>query len=358
MLPNSYGQALNNAGYAQSMYAQPMNSGSGFDPSAQYAASAGHAASNQSAYNANQQRLAEQAAWQAQQQSANQNTYANRVELEKELAYNENEIKALQNELENMRAQWGDLDSMDRQLSANRARIGDFGNARAHQNDIIARQNDRNRVADTAMQWRWQANQNRISREADQKKQAKADINRLIGEIEETGVQIPYQTNPGAKKQLEAKKERLIRELAAYGVTYNDPVGTNLQGQGSDSESDIMQDIAKLTDKNGNFISTDGKSDADNRNAIAKRYMDIDLFDKAKEILNTKTATEVKKAKDEWKKAEEEADAIAKKYVNLTEAQLLDFKTKWNEGKDKEIKKLQKFYTLDYKTGGLKKKGK
>lgn len=356
MLPNSYGQALNNAGYAQSMYAQPMNSGSGFDPSAQYAASAGHAASNQSAYNANQQRLAAQAAWQTQQQAAAPNTYANRVELEKELAYNENEIKALQNELETMRAQWGDLDSMDRQLAANRARIGDFGNARAHQNDIIARQNDRNRVADTAMQWRWQANQNRISREADQRKQAKADIKRIIGEIEDIDVQIPYQTEVGAVNALNAKKARLVRELAGYGVAFENEVPntvqTNVSDAGANNVSQLVQNEAAATNKNGLFNSPD------EREKIAKSYDELGLKAEAKRVRNTRTVGEAKKAKEDREKEEQEADSIAKKYMNLTEAQLLDFKTKWNEGKDKEIKKLQKFYTLDYKTGGLKKKGK
>ena len=347
MLPNSYGQALNNAGYAQSMYAQPMNSGSGFDPSAQYAATAGHAASNQSAYIANQQRLAEQAAWQAQQQSANPNTYANRVELEKELAYNENEIKALQNELENMRAQWGDLDSMDRQLAANRARIGDFGNARAHQNDIIARQNDRNRVADTAMQWRWQEKQNRISREADQRKQAKADIKRIIGEIEDIDVQIPYQTEVGAVNALNAKKARLVRELAGYGVAFENEVPntvqTNVSDAGANNVSQLVQNEAAATNTKGLFNS------ADEREKIAKSYDDLGLKAEAKRVRNTKTVQEAKD-KDEKVKAEKaEARKLVSKYQNMTEAQRADFSSRWNKNdpNDKEIQLLRKYATFN-----------
>lgn len=335
MFPNSYGQALNNAGYAQS-----MNRGPGFDPSAQYAASAGNAAATQAAYNANQQRLAAQAAWQAQQQAAAPNTYFNRVELEKELAYNETEIRALQNELENMRAQWGDLDSMDRQLAANRAAIGDFGNSRAHQNDIIARQNDRNRVADTAMQWRWQADQNRIAREADQKKQAKAEIKRLIGEIEEAGVQIPYQTEPGAKTQLEARKERLIRELAAYGVTYVDP--TPAAG-GSDSVATLVQDEASATDKKGRFL------DAEKREAIASRYDALGLKAEAKRVRNTLTAPEAKDKNDKVTAEKAEARRLVSKYQNMTESQLADFSSRWNKNdpNDKEIKLLRKYATFN-----------
>lgn len=348
MLPNSYGQALNNAGYAQSMYAQPMNSGSGFDPSAQYAESAGNAAATQAAYEANQQRLAAQAAWQTQQQAAAPNTYANRVELEKELAYNENEIKALQNELETMRAQWGDLDSMDRQLAANRARVGDFGNARAHQNDIIARQNDRNRVADTAMQWRWQANQNRISREADQRKQAKADIKRLIGEIEDVGVQIPYQTDPGAKNQLEAKKKRLIRELAAYGVTYDDP--TPAAGD-SNFATTLTNQEASYKNKNNRF------KDADGRAKIAKAYHDLGLLAEEKRVLETLTEPEWEQKKKDWTKKKNDAAKIANKYMNLTEEERTRFRMRWNEGTDAEIKLLKQFYTLDFDKGGLIPKG-
>lgn len=345
MLPNSYGQALNNAGYAQSMYAQPMNSGSGFDPSAQYAASAGNAAAAQAAYEANQQRLAAQAAWQAQQQAANPNTYANRVELEKELAYNENEIKALQNELENMRAQWGDLDSMDRQLAANRARIGDFGNARAHQNDIIARQNDRNRVADTAMQWRWQSSQNKISREADQRKQAKADINRLIGEIEDVGVQIPYQTDPGAKTQLEAKKARLINELAAYGVTYDDP--TPAAGEQKFSTT-LPNQEASYKNKNGLFNSPD------EREKIAKAYEELGLLAEAKRVRNTRTVGEAANAKTERDKRKKEADGIVKKWLKYGKDDMVKLGIKWNEGTDADIKKVKEFYDFDITNNAFK----
>ena len=329
-----------------------MNSGSGFDPSAQYAASAGHAASNQSAYNANLQRLAEQAAWQAQQQSANQNTYANRVELEKELAYNENEIKALQNELENMRSQWGDLDSMDRQLAANRARIGDFGNARAHQNDIIARQNDRNRVADTAMQWRWQANQNRISREADQKKQAKADIKRIIGEIEDIDHMLPYETEVGAINAQKAKRARLIRELAGYGVAFENEVPNtaqnNVSDAGANNVAQLVQNEAAATNKNGLFNSPD------EREKIAKSYDELGLKAEAKRVRNTRTVGEAANAKTERDKRKKEADELVKKWLKYSKDDMVKLGIKWNEGTDADIKKVKEFYDFDITNNAFK----
>ena len=333
MFPTSYGQALNNAGYQQAMDAQ-LN---------------GSAYNAQNAYNANQQRLAAEQAWNAQQQAAAPNTYANRVELEKELAYNENEIRYLQNQLENMRAEWMDQDSFDRKLAANRAAIGDFANARAHQNDIIARQNDRNRVADTAMQWRWQAAQNKIAREADQRKQAKAEVKRLIGEIEDIDAQIPYHTEVGAANALKAKRERLVRELAAYGVsnTVGNPVGNQVQGQGSDSVATLVQDEASATNEKGFF------KDADQREKIAKRYDELGLKAEAKRVRATKTVGEKKKASDDFAAEKEEADKIALRYTGLTPEKFANFKQKWNAGTDPEIKKLKRHYDLDFKTGAL-----
>lgn len=340
MLPISYGQALNNAGYAQS-----MNGGSGFDPSAQYAATAGNAAATQAAYNANQQRLAAQAAWQAQQQAAKPNTYFDRVELEKELAYNENEIKALTLELENMRAQWGDLDSMDRQLAANRARIGDFGNSRAHQNDIIARQNDRNRVADTAMQWRWQADQNRIAREADQKKQTQAEIKRLIGEIEDIDAQIPYHTELGAKNALDAKRARLVRELAAYGVTAPAKVSQSNENNSLDNAASILQNEKSVDyiDKKGRFL------DAEKRKEIAAAYNKLGLKAEAKRVLETPTVQEANDRSEKVKAEKAEARKLVSKYQNMTEAQHTDFSSRWNRNdpNDKEIQLLRKYATFN-----------
>lgn len=329
MFPTSYGQALNNAGYQQAIDAQ-LN---------------GNAYNAQNAYNANQQRLAAEQAWNAQQQAAAPATYSNRVELEKELAYNENEIRYLQNQLETMRAEWMDQDSFDRKLAANRAAIGDFGNARAHQNDIIARQNDRNRVADTAMQWRWQAAQNKISREADQRKQAKAEVKRLIGEIEDIDAQIPYHTEVGAANALKAKRARLVRELAAYGVS--NPVGNPVQEQGSDSVATLVQDEASATNEKGFF------KDADQREKIAKRYDELGLKAEAKRVRATKTVGEKKKASDDFAAEKKEADEIALRYTGLTPEQFANFKQKWNAGTDPEIKKLKRHYDLDFKTGAL-----
>lgn len=301
------------------------------------------------AYEAEQRRLAAQKAWEAQQKAAGQNTYANRVELEKELADNENEIRKLQGELGSMQNRWKDLDSMDRALAANRARIGDFGNARAHQNDIITRRKDRNSAAQTRMQWRWQADQNRIGREADQKKQAQADIRRIIGEIEDIDTQIPYHTEIGAQNALRAKRNRLVSELASYGVSnpVENQVGTPVQEQGSDSVATLVQNEAAATNNKGFFNS------ADEREKIAKAYDGLGLKAEAKRVRNTKTVSEVNAGKAKLDAEKMEADSIAARYFGNID---IGFKQRWNAASpDAEIKKLKKFYKLE--NGLLVKKG-
>lgn len=331
MFPTSYGQALNNAGYQQAMDAQ-------FN---------GNAYNAQNAYNANQQRLAAEQAWNAQQQSAAPATYSNRVELEKELAYNENEIRYLQNQLENMRSEWMDQDSFDRKLAANRAAIGDFANSRAHQNDIIARQNDRNKLADTAMAWRWQAKQNKIAREADQKKQAKAEVKRLIGEIEDIDAQIPYHTEVGAKNALEAKRARLVRELAGYGVSLGgqEQAGNTGANTGVDTVATLVQDekSSEYIDKKGRFL------DADKRKAIADRYNKLGLKAEAKRVMETPTVQESNDRAEKLKKEKADARKLVDKYQNMTEAGLASFTARWNRNdpNDKEIALLRKYATFD-----------
>lgn len=326
--------------YPQDPVADSYNAGQ-----AEYGSQAGA----RNAYEAGQRRLAAQKAWEAQQKAAGQNTYANRVELEKELAANESEIRKLQGELGSMQNRWKDLDSMDRELAANRARIGDLANARAHQTDIINRRNDRNRAYETRMQWRWQEKQNRLTREADQKKQAQADIRRIIGEIEDIDAQIPYHTEIGAQNALMAKRNRLVSELAAYGVsnTVENQVGTPVQTQGSGSVAALVQNEAASTNNKGLFNSSD------EREKIAKAYDDLGLKAEAKRVRNTKTVQEAKDRNAKSETDKRDADAIAARYFGKID---IDFKRRWNAASpDAEIKKLKKFYSLE--NGLLVKKG-
>ena len=258
----------------------------------------------------------------------------------------------MQNQLENMRAEWMDQDSFDRKLAANRAAIGDFGNARAHQNDIIARQNDRNRVADTAMQWRWQAKQNEIARAADQQKQAKADIKRLIGEIEDIDTQIPYHTDLGAKNALEAKRKRLVSELASYGVSLGGQQQKDNNNVSLDSVVSIVQNenSSEYKDKNGWFL------DADKRKEIADAYEKLGLKAEAKRVREIPTVQEKQNKKADWEKGRKEALSLIEKHRAKTQAEIATLTNKVNAKSDPEIKKILKYATYDQKTGQFRMK--
>lgn len=324
--------------YPQDPVADSYNAGR-----AEYGSQAG----TRNAYEAEQRRLAAQKAWEAQQKAAGQNTYSNRVELEKELAANESEIRKLQAELGSMRDRWNDLDSMDRTLAANRARIGDFSNARAHQNDIINRRNERNSAAKTMMQWRWQEKQNRIGREADQKKQAQADIRRITGEIEDLDMMMPYYENAQARQAGEAKRARLVKELAAYGVTYGGtPVPPAQEGPQTADEWEIFR--IQNTDRNGNWLSEDARDKYASRPQVTGSAAQA-----AKSGKNMNTVSEVKAAKAKREAEKRAADSIAARYFGKID---IRFKQRWNAASpDSEIKKLKKFYSLE--NGFLVKKG-
>lgn len=324
--------------YPQDPVADSYNAGQ-----AEYGSQAG----TRNAYEADQRRLAAQKAWEAQQQAAAPNTYSNRVELEKELADNESEIRTLQGELESMQARWKDLDSMDRTLAANRARIGDFANSRAHQNDITARRNERNRAAETRMQWRWQERQNRISREADQKKQAQSDIRRITGEIEDLDMMMPYYENAQSRQAAEVKRARLVKELSAYGVTYG---GTPVTPAPEDPQTADEWEIFRIqnTDKNGNWLSDEARDKYASRPQVTGS-----AAQSAKAGRNTKTAEEIEAEKAKLAAEKREADAIAARYFGKID---LRFKQQWNAASPSdEIRKLKKFYRLE--NGFLVKKG-
>lgn len=324
--------------YPQDPVADSYNAGQ-----AEYGSQAGA----RNAYEAGQRRLAAQKAWEAQQKAAGQNTYANRVELEKELADNESEIRKLQAELGSMQDRWNDLDSMDRELAANRARIGDMANARAHQSDIINRRNERNRAAETRMQWRWQEKQNRLTREADQKKQAQADIRRITGEIEDLDMMMPYYENMQAREAADVKRERLVNELASYGVTY---VGTRVPQSNKEPQTEDEWEIFRTqnTDKNGNWLTEDAR-----KKYASRPQLTGSSAQSAKAGLNTKTVAEINAKKAKREAEEKEADRIAKKYFGNID---LRFENRWNAASsdDDEINKLKKFYSL--KNGFLVKK--
>lgn len=191
-------------------YAQPGFIRSASNPAEQGAYLAGAAQGAQAAYAADQQRLAAQAAWEAQQaaaQKAGQATNASLVALQEELAKNEAEITKLKEELSGLTAEYGDQDAVDRALAANRAAVGDIGTAMAHQQGIQNR-----------MQWRWQTNEAKT--EAD-KTRLKKEAKDLVAQLEDAKIAMLMGGN-AERPGWEAKIARIERELAEnpYGAQY------------------------------------------------------------------------------------------------------------------------------------------
>lgn len=239
---------------------------------------------------------ATQGAWNAQQSAYGANTYSNRVELEKELAYNESMIASLKNELMSLRADYRDLDSLDRKLAANRAAIGDMGNARAHLGDIEGRRKELDTRANTYMQWRWQSSENEKSRNADRAKQNSTDVKRLIGDIEDLYISMPKDQETRLK--VAAKIKRLQNELRDnYGVQYQPT--KEMLGNLDEKSADEWK-IYKIvnTDKYGHWISDEAKRKYDKWET--KTAEDAE---EKKKGANTPTTGEVEALKTTYNKA-------------------------------------------------------
>ena len=218
-------------------YAQPGFIRSASNPAEQGAYLAGAAQGAQAAYAADQQRLAAQAAWEAQQaaaQKAGQATNASLVALQEELAKNEAEITKLKEELSGLTAEYGDQDAVDRALAANRAAVGDMGTARAHQQDIQNR-----------MQWRWQTNEAKT--EAD-KTRLKKEAKDLVAQLEDAQIAMLMGGN-AERPAWEAKIARIERELAEnpYGAQYVAKAETPKAEDKKEYRS--LDDVRKLVNK-------------------------------------------------------------------------------------------------------------
>lgn len=234
-------------------------------------------------YLANMQRNAAQEAYYAQHRAA-PNTSEDRIALENELVNNEAKIAELQTELTQLSSKWSNMDEFDRKLAANRAKVGDFANSRAHQQDIVNRQDKADKWKQTQMQWKWQEKQNRLSREDDKIKQAKAEIKRLTADYEDTAVLLANpDLSPQQAKEIESKLDRIKRDLADYGVV---PGGNGQPKQATSNnvgarvtKQSIEKYILDHKDKDGNLSNAEiaeaermfgelGDLDTDQKNSL------------------------------------------------------------------------------------------
>lgn len=283
--------------YLQNRGAEPMAS------NAQYADVIG----DHAAYLANQQRLAAQSAYDAQQRAAGLQTNANVEALKQEKAENMVKISQLKAELSQLQATLSDEDSFSRELAANRARIGDVATSRAHQQDITNR-----------FQWKWQADQNEKSRNADKELQKRKEIQTLIGNIEDLDVMLAApQIDSGTRNALMVKRNRMLRELKAYGKDY---VAGNVQ-YGSTGN---VKTVSQLNEVLSNMLASAYKKKFPKQSEIDKFGAEINKLQDSPEktsLLEKYNAlkSEEKQKADEAKYAGKRKSAISKAKAKYTD---------------------------------------
>lgn len=269
------------------------------NPAEQYGYEQAMQAAAGNAYEANQLRQAAEAAWKAQQNAAGANTFANVTALKDELARNQSEIVSLQAELATLTSKLGDQDDIDRKLAANRARIGDLANSRAHQQDI------QNRV-----QWRWQSeNANKL----DNEKQKKADLKALVDKLDSAYSELAFAESESQKQVAQSKVNRLrdeYKEMTGNDFVNPFDVKTGMVGSG-DSAKTLEAAKAKYEksfDKNGR--PTQAAVDEFLKDLEGLTFS-AELSKAYNEARNAKTQEQAKKdAAKEAKKNQDAVDAI------------------------------------------------
>lgn len=293
-------------------YAQPGFIKSAANPAEQGAYVAGSAQGARAAYEADQRRLAAQAAWNAQQamaQKQGQATYAGVTALQQELSRNEAEIAQLKQELSKLNAEIGDQDAVDRALAANRARVGDLGTSRAHQQDIQNR-----------MQWRWQT---KDAKDADTKTRLQKEAKDLVGQLEDAEIAMAMGGN-AERPAWEAKIARIKRELKEnpYGAQYVAKAETPKNKDEAKKEYRSLDDVKNLVNKfrienKDNKVVRNGMTDAQ-KDEVRKAIKSLDsnllntveVQDYLKAIENevsidTQTARNTERARKDKKKLDD-----------------------------------------------------
>lgn len=272
-------------------YAQPGFIKSAANPAEQGAYIAGAAQGARAAYEANQRRLAAEQAYNAQQQAAGPSTYSNANALKAELQQNQAEIAKLQQELKEINGKYGDQDNMDRILAANRARVGDIGNSRAHQQDIQNR-----------MQWRWQMDRLNGAEKSSQKK---AEVKALVEKLDSAYSEFAWAESEPQKQVAQNKINRLNKEYEDLtGETFPNPfeAPTGVPKAG-DTANTLDAALAKYNNsKNDKGLPT--------RSAQAEALKDMEGLPFSAEL--AAKYTEIKNAKTQEDAAEGAAEETRK----------------------------------------------
>lgn len=317
-------------------YAQPGFIKSAANPAEQGAYLAGAAQGAQAAYVADQQRMAAQNAWQAQQAAAQQNgqaTSAGVFALQQELTKNEAEIASLKEELSKLNAEVGDQDAIDRKLAANRAKIGDIANSRAHQQDIQNR-----------LQWRWQ-NKQLAGTKA---KESETEIKNVKEKIIDAYREIAYAQDEKSRQVAEYNLQERLDEYKK--LTGKDYTGNPFETQ--KGTPNAGQEAKTLEMARAKYQKSFDKKGRPTQAALDEYLMDMEglpfsqeLMDEYNKAKKTVTQEGAKKAYAESKKAVEDS------YNTYSDEKI---RTEMNIAKKDEITKTVNGKKVTFKKNGTK----
>lgn len=208
--------------------------------------------------------------------------------LREEYARNQAQIDNLKAQLEKARADMGSDEAFMDELAANRAERGDTG---YHQN---------------MMQWRWNNQRSQDYLEKEKRENAEIEKKKLVQDLEDIDMQLPYIENEQAKNVALKKRERIASELKEkFGMDYAAP------------EAGVMTE-GELNDFKVNYTNQDGTWKSER----ARNFYESNVRDaqKRKDAQNTRTEQErdARAAASERKKK----DAIAEAKKGFSRTQL------------------------------------
>lgn len=317
-------------------YAQPGFIKSAANPAEQGAYLAGAAQGAQAAYVADQQRMAAQNSWQAQQAAAQQNgqaTSAGVFALQQELTKNEAEIASLKEELAKLNAEVGDQDAIDRKLAANRAKIGDIANSRAHQQDIQNR-----------LQWRWQ-NKQLAGTKA---KESETEIKNVKEKIIDAYREIAYAQDEKSRQVAEYNLQERLDEYKK--LTGKDYTGNPFETQ--KGTPNAGQEAKTLEMARAKYQKSFDKKGRPTKAALDEYLMDMEGLPFSQELMDEYT----KAKKTVTQEGAKEAYAASKKAVEDSYNTYSDEKirTEMNIAKKDEITKTVNGKKVTFKKNGTK----
>lgn len=213
---------------------------------------------------------------------------ANLQALREEYRNNQARIDELKAQLEKARADMGTDEAFMDELAANRAERGDTG---YHQN---------------MMQFRWNNQRSQDYLEKEKRENAEIEKKKLVQDLEDIDMQLPYIENEQAKNVALKKRERIASELKEkFGMDYAAP------------EAGVMTE-GELNDFKVAFTNQDGTWKSDwARDFYQKNERDAQ---KRKDAQNTKTEKE-RDARAAAAK-QQKKDAIAEAKKGFSRAQL------------------------------------